>query len=798
MASTSSTSSNSLRITGLATGIDTDNLVKQLIKVEQTKVDKVYQEKQLLEWQQELYRDIIGDINTFKSTYFDVLKTDSYMLSANSFSSYEVSSSAAKYATASASASAVAGTYTLSNVVTATKASQSSGSIKVRQAENSVSFPVTFSKDSITVSITDEEGLKNYTVNLTKGEYKSLSDLANHINSQLAKAKLTPDDSEVNIASKLKAKVSDDGTQILFVNSDTANEVVVEGTKLGEKEVDGKKIAVDTLVDNDNFTFDIDIQKDINDTLIVNIDGTNYKITLEAKKYSLEELKDEINNALSKADKLDTKGNVIQSNVNLISDLEASLSFDGTRIKLTNKINSASSSNSGNINISGNAVKTLGYSSTNFSVSPTANSKMSSIVSGKVSFNINGKDFYYDFDGADANKSIQNIMDDISKKAGVKASYSELSGKFTLSSLNTGSSEQLNVSWKDTDGKSSEFLSTIFNINTTNSTQDATDSSKYTFKTAGTDASVTIKDPNGNVNTVIKSTNTFTIDGVTYSLLQNTTTETKEIELTVTANTDKVFNKIVALVDKYNSLIDKINSKITEKKQYTYKPLTDAQKEEMTEKEIEKWEEKAKQGLLKGDTYLDTMLSKMRAAFFDPVKSNFSDNPYDTNNIGIRLTDIGLSTSSDISQRGKIIIDEAKLKEALKNNPDKVAELFTKKSTSNPNYNPDMSSTDRNHRYQESGIFQRINDILQDYVRTTRDSNGKKGLLLEKAGIKGDYTELNNLLSKQLTAKEKLINELKEKLAVKQEKYYAQFAQLETAMNKLNSQSSWLAMYLGN
>ena len=159
----------------------------------------------------------------------------------------------------------------------------------------------------------------------------------------------------------------------------------------------------------------------------------------------------------------------------------------------------------------------------------------------------------------------------------------------------------------------------------------------------------------------------------------------------------------------------------------------------MTEKEIEKWEEKAKQGLLKGDTYLDTMLSKMRAAFFDPVKRNFSDNPYDTNNIGIRLTDIGLSTSSDISQRGKIIIDEAKLKEALKNNPDKVAELFTKRSTSQPSYRADMSSTDRNQRYQELGIFQRINDILQDYVRTTRDSNGKKGKLLEKAGIKGIF-----------------------------------------------------------
>ena len=62
--------SNTLRITGLATGLDTDNVVKQLMQVEKMKVDKVLQEKQLIQWQQDLYREIIGDINTFKSTYF--------------------------------------------------------------------------------------------------------------------------------------------------------------------------------------------------------------------------------------------------------------------------------------------------------------------------------------------------------------------------------------------------------------------------------------------------------------------------------------------------------------------------------------------------------------------------------------------------------------------------------------------------------------------------------------------------------------------------------------------------------
>lgn len=782
--------SNTLRITGLATGLDTDNVVKQLMQVEKMKVDKVLQEKQLIQWQQDLYREIIGDINTFKSTYFDVLKADSYMLSTNNYSSFEVSSSAARFATASAGANAVAGTYTLSDIVTATKASQSGGAVKVRQGENQVSFPVNFSKESIKVSITEGEETKEYTVSLTSGEYKSLSDLANHINSQLAKSELSSDGSEANIASKLRAKVSDDGTQILFSNSNTDNTV----------KIDGNELTGDMLVE-DSFKFDVNIKAGVNDTLIVNIDGSNYRVTLQEGSYDLQQENDgfiqAINDALRKAEKLDGNGNVDGEPEDISSKLRAVLSFDNNRIKLTNLMNTAADSNLGNINISGNAVKTLGFSSSNFSLAPSADSKMSSLFGDKVNFTINGKDFSYDFSGTDKNKTIQNILDDISNKAGVKASYSELSGRFTISSINTGSSQQLNVSWNSEDEKSSDFLKTLFNIETDNSIQDSNESTRYNFRIAGTDASVTIKDPNGNVNTVIKPNNNFTIDGITYSLLQNTTSETGDIELTVSSNPEKTFNKIVEFVDKYNSMIDKINSKITERKQYSYKPLTDEQKEAMSEKEIELWEEKAKQGLLKGDTYLEAMLSRMRTAFFDPVKASYSENLYDSDNIGIQLADIGLSTSSDISQRGKIIIDESKLKEAIQNNGDKVAELFTKRSTSQPRYRADMSSTDRNQRYQELGIFQRINDILQDYVRTTRDSNGKKGMLLEKAGIKGDFSDLNNMLSEQLTAKERLIEDLNKRLREKEEKFYAQFAKLEKAMNQLNSQSMWLAQQLG-
>lgn len=67
---------STLRITGLATGLDVDNMVKQLMQAERTKVDKVKQDRQIIQWRQDLYREIIGDLNTFKKTYFDVLSPE--------------------------------------------------------------------------------------------------------------------------------------------------------------------------------------------------------------------------------------------------------------------------------------------------------------------------------------------------------------------------------------------------------------------------------------------------------------------------------------------------------------------------------------------------------------------------------------------------------------------------------------------------------------------------------------------------------------------------------------------------
>lgn len=357
--------------------------------------------------------------------------------------------------------------------------------------------------------------------------------------------------------------------------------------------------------------------------------------------------------------------------------------------------------------------------------------------------------------------TISQLMDAVNKgtSGDVKLNFSELTRSFSIESLQVGELSLLNVT--EAGGKGS-----LSKLNLSGAV------------TLGIDASVKITRPgSGSIATpTTKPGNSFSIDGVNYTLTNEGITS-----ITIVGDTQKTYDKIKVFIDKYNELVDKVSTKTGEKKQYKYLPLTDEQKKDMSEDEIKQWDIKAKEGLLKGDSSLENMMNLMRTAFYEGVKD-----------AGISLNEIGLSTSSDISQRGKIIIDETKLKAAIETRGEQVANLFTKTSTKHPTYSADYTSIERNERNKEQGIFQRINDILLDYTRTSRNINGKKGILLERAGIKGDPTELGSSLSKDIINKDKIINEMIKSLAAKENKFYMQFSRLEVAMNKLNSQSSWL------
>ena len=72
---------NVLRLTGIASGFDTEQIIQDLMRVERLKVDRFYQQRQTLEWQKEQYRELINKVRVFRDTYFDLLKPETNLTS---------------------------------------------------------------------------------------------------------------------------------------------------------------------------------------------------------------------------------------------------------------------------------------------------------------------------------------------------------------------------------------------------------------------------------------------------------------------------------------------------------------------------------------------------------------------------------------------------------------------------------------------------------------------------------------------------------------------------------------------
>ena len=828
--------SSKLRLTGMATGMDTDATIKQMMAAYYTRVDKVKQQQQILGWKQETYRDYIGQINSLKSKYFDVLSKD-YILSNNTFSSFQVTQTGttSNAVTAKALSGVIEGNYQIevTSPDIATKASLNpTKSVNTKEATTALAFPVVIkhndaANNNDVLSITDKSGVA-HNVTITSGTYSNLSQLATQINKDLATVdigggkklsddvkavvkddtikffkKVTIDDANHNLtidvngttqnitidngsytleelSSKITGKLtggyiaqSTDGLNITFTDKDknsvdgsakfASDSSVVKfdtSVTLTRTAANTNEFSNPTITGNDTLSYDKRIITGVNDTLTFNVfDGTGTStvpttITLASGVYDMSSLVTEINTKLGAG-----------STIKVAESVNGKLLFQSTT--------------SNQINVTGNASGTLGISS-GFKIDQSTSDKMTNIInsdgSDRVKFTINGKTYLYDFTsttnttvGSDTyigakDKSISDILNDISKGSNVDISYSQLDRKFYMTSKETGSSQNIAIN----DDPTNKFVENLFGTTTA---------------TAGTDVVVKITQPNGTPISVIQSTNNFTVDGVSYTLNSK---PTAPVTFEVKGNTDNTFDKIKGFIDSYNELIGKVAGKVEERKQYKYLPLSDEEKESMNEDQIKKWEDKAKEGILSGDSTLENMLMQMRRAFFDDVEG-----------AGTSLFKIGLNTSSDVSQRGKIVIDEAKLKEALKDDPDKVMNLFIQKSTTQKYYSRTMTTDARNTRYKEEGILNRISDILEDNISTFRDGNGKKGTLLEIAGVKGDFSEFSNYLTDQIKERESKINDMLQKIYTKEERYYKQFAQLEAAMNKMNSQSTWLASQLG-
>ncbi|MGN8770365.1 flagellar filament capping protein FliD [Paenibacillus barengoltzii] len=257
-----------------------------------------------------------------------------------------------------------------------------------------------------------------------------------------------------------------------------------------------------------------------------------------------------------------------------------------------------------------------------------------------------------------------------------------------------------------------------------------------------------------NGQTLNYDSNTFTLNGVEITLLDTTEADTPAVISTKTDST-KILETIKSFVSDYNALLEKINGKLNEERYRDYAPLTDEQKEELKEDDIKRWQEKAQSGLLRNDEILSKAIFDMREAVVTAGVAGTS----------INLSSIGITTGQ-YYENGKLILDEAKLQEAVEANPDQVLELFIGSDGT-------------------SGFFNKLYDNLMGPLES----------LSERAGTSKYSTSLTDayntesVMGKELKDLNERISALQKKLTTMESNYYSQFTAMENAINQLNSQS---------
>lgn len=376
----------------------------------------------------------------------------------------------------------------------------------------------------------------------------------------------------------------------------------------------------------------------------------------------------------------------------------------------------------------------------------------------EITFNVNGNPVKVK--GSD---NLATLVSTISKADdSVNVSFDSNFDRIFLSSKETGEDATITLGAGELEGggsdPNSETLLTALGFDSGNR--------------VGTEGQNAIFSYNGTQLT--SSSNEVTVNGMRFNFKATTTTidsgtgtiePGEPLSISVTQDTEAVYEKVKSFVLKYNELMMELNEKINADSARGYEPLTSEEKEAMSDKEIELWESKIKDSLLRRDDILSGVTSSMRSILT-------SSSGVDTSSLpdGFQyLSDIGIVTGS-YTEKGLLHIEgdeddslysakENKLMKAIEENPDEVAELL-------------------------NAVGNQLYSTLQDKMKSTTLSSA--------------LTFYNDKqIDKQIDDYEDRIEQLENKLSVTEDRYYRQFTAMEQAIQKMNSQSASLASMLG-
>lgn len=675
------------RLTGLASGLDTESIITQLVSGHKTKVDSAKNEQKKMQWKKDAWSALNTKLYSF---YTGAL---SKFQSAGSYKAKKVEATdKSGKVTVNASNSAVNGVHSLSVLQVASSAYLTSGSLKGNSYKTTSYKP---GEDASRMMLSDLKDSNGYDVSVVGKSFD------------------------------VSYKVTDaDGNESTMTKTITAN-AGVDGSLQG-------------VID--------DMNQQLADS------GIDMKVSYNASKGALQFT----NNTAQAVKGTDEEGNEI------ITGYEGGLDYTVTASD-EDSAKALGLSTKGNVvsqqtNDTGNNIATMNNAFNLTSVSDTE-----AIITGSTKLTdmgiADGTTYTIKVGTGDKQKEYNFTIDQTTtlsglakqfSQMGVNASFDAKQGRFFINSIDSGADYNFELSADNEEGLRALGL-------------DAKNSTKE-------DARDAIVKYNG--ATFQQASNNFSLNGLNFTVNDVTTSKDEDgnvkdtpIKMTVSTDTDAIYNTVKDFIKEYNSLIEEMNKLYNAASAKDYKMLSDDDKEAMDEDEVKEWEDKIKSSLLRRDGTISTLLSTMRTTLNGSVAYTGTDGitkKYSLNSFGI--------STGTWSENGKLHIagdpDDAeyssskdKLKAAIENNPDA---LINTLSTLGKNLYTSFQKAMKSNDYSSALTF--YNDKEMD---------------------------------KQINSYEDKIDKLTEKMNKVEDRYYKQFAAMETAMAKLQATQSSFSSYFG-
>lgn len=701
-----------MRVTGLASGMNIDEIVENMMKAQSIPLNKIKQQKTLLEWQRDSYREMNTLLLDFRSQLTNMKLSSFYRTRSIASTNEDIVSATVASGTGQAS-------YTISKISSLAVAESrmtNSGISKLSSNKVDTTKSLFSIQDAFAKEITWKQGsVESKSIVTKEGEPITLG-LADGV-------KITDVENMTVEVNGKKYTVIDSGTPDSGEVNPKSGEVIVD-------KVSGELTFGDTIAANSTVKVNYVTDKKVeNKTITKDTTQIQLKGALVAGQIKLS-FKDGTDTTIELSDEytgIDTNGNRI-GKIKDGDKVVGEINYETGVITFNSEFNKYFPAETENSKEKPKLELTITSQQNYFSFGLTTHTSK-----GKIDekFLIQGSE------------SLNSVMSKVNNsKLGVTMFYDSYSDKVTMTRKETGvyNNSENGQEIEFTDG---DFLTQVLGFQNGDS-GNYIKAENATFTVNGLETS--------------RQSNTFSINGVTFTLKKTTDTP---VTINVNNDNDALFENIKNFVDKYNELVEKIEKKLSEPKYKDYLPLTDDEKEELSETQQEKWENMAKSGILRNDSILSGLITQMRTAIYSAVNQDDLDSAMKS------LSAIGITTTADFTT-AKLEINESKLKAAIEKDPNSIELLFN-----------GTGATDG-----QKGVIQR----LYDKVNATMDQ------LKERAG--NSYSVNNQFtIGRQLDDLDDRIERFEDRLADLETRYYSQFTAMEQAIQKANSQAAYLAQF---